>query len=149
MARPKNPYKTHGMTKTHEYRCWVKMHQRTTNSKHPRFKDYGGRGIKVCSLWTGPGGFEYFIAHIGPAPSPKHTIDRILNDVGYQAGNIRWATRKEQQNNMRSNRIIEFRGEKKNAKQWSEASGIPYGTLLTRIYRGWSLEDAFHGAFFQ
>lgn len=77
---------------------------------YPRFKqyaDYGGRGIKVCDEWLGTGGRErfeaYVLATIGP-PLPGYSLDRINNDGDYEPGNIRWATRAEQQRNQRMNK---------------------------------------------
>jgi hypothetical protein len=43
---------THGLTKSPEYLAWIDMHQRCTNSNNKRFKDYGGRGIAVCTEWN-------------------------------------------------------------------------------------------------
>ena len=74
------------------------MKQRCTNSNHPTWKHYGGRGIKVEFP-----SFEAFLAHVGPRPTPQHSIDRYPdNDGPYAAGNVRWATAKEQRDKARS-----------------------------------------------
>ena len=64
-----------------EYRIWTMMRVRTTNPLHISYKHYGARGIKVCAEWFDfTTGFEKFLEYIGPAPSLKHSIDRIDPD---------------------------------------------------------------------
>ncbi|HEX7893188.1 MAG TPA: hypothetical protein VF447_03285 [Terriglobales bacterium] len=89
------------MTHTREYRAWAGMIQRCTNPKHARWADWGGRGITVCERWRS---FENFYADMGNRPSPAHSLDRFPdNDGNYEPGNVRWATRSEQQLNKRPN----------------------------------------------
>lgn len=82
------------------YHIWRQMRQRCSNPSRPYYRHYGGRGIRVCDLWEKS--FAAFERDMGPRPSPKHSIDRIDNDKGYEPGNCRWATPKEQTRN-RSN----------------------------------------------
>ncbi len=89
-----------------EYRIWLMMHQRCYNVRHVAFKHYGGRGISIVSTWHRDKagmdeGFETFIKHIGPAPSIRHSIDRIEVNGNYEPGNVRWATDAEQAANRR------------------------------------------------
>ena len=49
--RVKKAKATHRMTGTRTYSSWSHMIHRCTNLNDDRFKDYGGRGIKVCKKW--------------------------------------------------------------------------------------------------
>jgi hypothetical protein len=98
-----NPASTrHGDTsrtaRTPEYVAWSNMRGRCLNLDHPKFKDYGGRGITVCEGWDS---YENFLADMGRRPGPDLSLDRIDNDGNYEPGNCRWATKSEQQSNRR------------------------------------------------
>jgi hypothetical protein len=121
-----------------EYIAWMGMKRRC---RDPGRKYHGGRGIKVYERWLNS--FEGFLAYTGRKPSPDHSLDRYPDPDGdYRPGNVRWATRSQQQNNRRSNRIIEFRGERKTVANWARYVGIKEVTLHDRIRRGWPLERA-------
>jgi hypothetical protein len=128
----------HGMTKTKPWITWDSMLQRCNNKKHKSYHQYGGRGITVCERWLT---FENFFEDMG-VQADGMTIER--NDVNgnYEPSNCRWATILEQANNKRTNRFIEFKGERKTLKEWSISTGISRTTISDRIKYGWSIEDA-------
>jgi hypothetical protein len=77
-----------------------------------------------------------FYNYIGPRSSPTHSIDRIDNNKGYEPGNVRWATKLEQQRNCRSNIIFEIDGQRMTATQAAEHAGVKPSLVYNRLYRG-------------
>jgi hypothetical protein len=132
--------RTHGKTKTPEYKAWCDMKDRCSNDARDDFKWYGGRGITVYPEWMD--NFDTFLKDIGKKPSPRHSIDRIDNSIGYFPGNCRWATQKTQQNNRRNNHLITFNGITQSIQQWTDAFGMKRGTIAARLDRGWPIEKA-------
>lgn len=132
------------LTPTKLYRAWQLMKDRCSNSKNPKWSRYGGRGISVCERWQhGNGalsGFECFAQDMGEAPTAKHTIERVNNNLGYCQTNCRWATRKEQGNNRHDNAILTAFGKTQTLHQWADELGMSVAALTTRYYNGWSHE---------
>jgi hypothetical protein len=89
---------THGLYKTEGYYSWYNMKQRCTNPNRKCYKDYGGRGIKVCDRWDS---FENFIKDMGERPK-GYSIDRINSDGNYEPSNCRWADRDTQIKNRKN-----------------------------------------------
>jgi hypothetical protein len=82
-------------------RCLAAARQRCTNPLIPNYENYGGRGIRFSDSLAGLSGARLLLEALGPRPSRAHTIDRIDNDGDYKIGNLRWATRKQQNLNRR------------------------------------------------
>lgn len=125
-----------------EYNTWVHMIQRCHNPKNKDYKNYGGRGIEVCEMWRES--FEAFLLMVGKRPTLKHTIERIDTNRGYEPGNVRWATRHEQNQNMRSNVKLTIEGETKTVSEWSRdpRCTVSMFTVYKRLDRGWDARRA-------
>lgn len=122
-----------------EYSSWRKMMLRCYNPNAPRFDRYGGRGITVYEPWHR---FEAFFASMGQKPTPQHTLDRIENDGNYDPSNCRWATKKEQARNTRRNTLLTLNGVSHCIAEWSEITGIAQVTIIRRLARGMTQEQA-------
>ena len=132
---------THGMCGTKIYSLWKSIRARCYKKNFVQYKDYGGRGIKVCNRWQK---FENFLEDMGDTIPKGMSIDRIDNDGDYSPENCRWATRFEQANNKRDNIFITYNGETLTLSQWSRKLNIKYMTLYHRLksYK-WSIEKSF------
>jgi hypothetical protein len=126
---------THGYTKNKNlpltFVTWCSMKQRCLDSNCNTYQNYGAKGVTICKRWIDS--YEDFLSDMGERPSKEYSIDRINNKGNYEPSNCRWATQKEQMNNVSTNRIVNFNDENMTVSQASENSSIPYQTLLARL----------------
>ena len=127
--------------------CWGGIKQRCYNARKGKiYSRYQGRGIKVCDRWINS--FETFLKDMGLPPTLKHSLDRYPNNDGnYEPSNCRWATSYEQMNNIRTNHIIEYNGQKKTIAEWVIEKSIPRHIIKWRIDKGWAIDDIFEKPF--
>ena len=119
------------------------MKQRCYNSKHPGYKNYGARGIKVCDEWHKFESFYDWAMSTGYDPKAEYgacTIERKNVNGDYEPSNCVWATSKQQANNTTTNHVLEWNGEKLTMSQWSDKTGIDACVISDRIGRGWDVE---------
>lgn len=139
--RMKKKMKTHGRTLTSEYYSWMSMKKRCLNDTHKSYKSYGGRGISICSRWENS--FENFFEDMGVRPGKNYSLDRINNNLGYCKENCRWATKKEQSRNIRTNVLITYKGQTKCISEWAESLGVSRSKISYRIMEAkWDIEKA-------
>jgi hypothetical protein len=122
--------KTHGFSRTSEYKSWQSMKERCYNENCAGYKDYGGRGIKVSDEWLNS--FECFINDIGKKPFISYTLERIDVNKDYCKSNCIWADRKKQANNRRSNYLLTYNGITKTRSEWANMIGVNVRTIASR-----------------
>lgn len=136
----RNTQTTHGMTDTPEWSTWMSIRRRCLGKTCSIYKNYGGRGIKMCERWKT---FENFYADMGKKPKGK-SIDRIDNEGNYCKENCRWATPRQQANNRRRTIFVEFQGETRTLGEWCRHFSIPHNLAFNRLFQlNWSVEKTF------
>jgi hypothetical protein len=140
--------KRHGHKKggvTSMYTRWQNMRRRCSDKRYRSYARYGGRGIKVCKKWdeSFPDFLQDILDDLGEPPTAKHQIDRKDNNGHYEPGNVRWATREEQQRNTMRTHFITFNGKTQCLSDWAAELKIPRQCLSRRIHLGWTVERAF------
>lgn len=143
-ASGKYPIKVRKLPYDYLNATWHKIRERCRNKNHHAYAKYGGAGVSVCPEWDNlADGYTNFAEYMGPRPSPMHSIDRYPDrDGNYEPGNVRWATRKEQNRNRRSCRELTYNGKTQCVMAWSEEYQINHNTISNRLRRGWTVEEA-------
>lgn len=136
--------KRHGRAGSKEHRAWRHIKGRCFNPTDAAFDYYGGRGITMCEEWAD--NFEAFLAHIGPAPGPDMTVERIDNDRGYEPGNVRWATMLDQKQNMRRTIRVVIDGRERSLMSACAIRNADYERARRLIRKGVSPVEAVESA---
>lgn len=129
---------THSMRKTRFYAIWCDIKQRCDNESCRAFSFYGGRGITYCDSWKFFENFkedvyESYLKHCKEFGEKDTTLDRINVNGNYEKSNCKWATRKEQANNRRSNFLVNVGGVNMNLNHASKITGIGRATIAYRV----------------
>ncbi len=132
--------RTHGGCYDPEYSSWHAMMNRCYHADHISYGRYGGAksSVTVYLPWHD---YPTFKREVGPRPSLAHSIDRFPNrDGNYEPGNVRWATKKEQARNRKTNRYITHDGKTLTWAEWTEIKGWHRSKIKGRKRAGWSDE---------
>jgi len=127
------------------YQIWSQIKQRCFNKNHPKFKNYGSRGIRMDPRWRESYAvFESELqAKAGDRPTKKHTLGRIDNDKGYWPDNVQWEPPKLQNRKRRVNHMVFFRGQMRSLAEVSEMTGVDHRRLQHRVVnQKMSIDDA-------
>ena len=122
-----------GKKKHQLWPVYIDMLRRCRNQNDKAYKNYGGRGIKVCDKWSGENGFWSFVEDMGKRPEgkmdsgrPRYTLERIDVNGDYCPENCKWATWREQGANRRHSSTVFLWGEKYTLERACEIFGINY-----------------------
>lgn len=143
MARKvKHGHTSKAANPTPTYTSWYSMIRRCSGKSKDHIEGYFNKNITVCERWTV---FSNFLEDMGLRPSIKHTLDRFPNNTGnYEPGNVRWATQKEQSNNLTTNLLVTYRKRQQTLVKWCEELGLNYFRMRERIFmKGMKPADAF------
>lgn len=136
-----------GKNRDRLYKVWEDMKRRCYNQNDRSYKNYGGRGVRVCDDWLNDySAFRAWAYAFGYDPNAEIrecTLDRIDNNRDYEPDNCRWISNKEQQNNTSRVRRIEYNDNTYTLLELSVMFGINRQTLYNRLFKlNWPIEKA-------
>lgn len=135
-------YPKHGLIHHPIYHAWHHMKSRCNCPTNPAYKNYGGRGIKICSEWN-DAVVPFYEWSMANGWEPGLTIDRIDVNGNYCPENCRWTDYKTQARNKRNNRILVYKGEAKTVAEWCEELNLPRSAVEKRLDKyGYDVEKA-------
>ena len=151
---PKYGKTSHDGKRERLYIIYKGMKQRCLNPKCKAYKNYGGRGIRICDEWKN----DFLVFRewaLSNGYSDKLSIDRIDVNGNYEPSNCRWATPREQASNKRPARrgydakgiaveCIETGKRYISASAASRDFGLSVGTIISSIRRGGVVGKRFH-----
>lgn len=133
IIKPKHPKR--GLSKTRLYSIFQGMKERCYRPNHVHYHNYGGKGVSICGEWLN--NFETFYNWaLQNDYNENLSIDRINGNLNYEPSNCRWATSKEQMNNVNYNRLALLNGEMKTVAQIADEYRFKYTTILERLNHG-------------
>lgn len=140
IQREATPNKRHGFSKTRLYGIWSGIIGRCCNSKNHAYRNYGGRGIRICDEWRND-----FLAFYKWAYANGYreglTIERKDVNGNYEPSNCIWATMQEQANNTRRNKILTLNGESHTVAEWGRITNLGAQVIRNRLRDGFTVEE--------
>jgi len=124
---------------------WAGIHGRCNSPKHRSWKDYGAKGITLCSEWSGRSGSVNFVKWaIINGYKYGLDIDRIDNTKGYSPTNCRFVSRQVNCWNKSNNLLLTFQDETKCSAEWGADPRcvVPSNQFQQRIKCDWPIDRA-------
>jgi len=115
------------------------MHTRCERESHPKYHNYGGRGIRVCAEWDD---FNVFLSDMGECPNGM-TLERVDVNLGYSKDNCIWLEKSKQALNKTNSVMLSYLGITKCLSEWCKDLGLSYSAIAYRIRSGWDVDRAF------
>lgn len=129
---------THGDTHTRLYHIHCAIMERCTSAT---YKDYFGRGIRVCDEWKDYETFKAWAMKTGY--NDEMSIERIDVNGNYCPSNCTWIPRNEQAKNRRNCHFLEVEGKKMCLSDAARFYGLKPSTVIGRWQEGKRGADLF------
>lgn len=133
--------KYNGLSNSKIYTAWNHFINRCYNSNNKAYKNYGGRGIKVCDEWKNDF-MSFYNWSIENGYREDLTIDRIDVNGNYEPSNCRWTTDFVQRRNRTDNHYVTINGETKILNDWAREFNIKPNAVRGRLKFGWDIIKA-------
>lgn len=134
LAKERHHKEANGLSKSRIYNIYCYMKSRCYNKNNARYKNYGGRGIKICDEWLN-NFMNFYNWSMGNGYNDTLSIERIDVNGDYEPNNCKWITLQEQSYNKQNSRIYIVNGEKKCLQQLAIEYNITYSTLRQRVVK--------------
>lgn len=128
--------------KPREYTILLSIRQRCKDPRSQAYPRYGGKGISYPNSWDGLVGYAAFIADVGEAPSPEHSLMRRNKSMSYFKENCYWASRAERGRTHPRKRLITAFGVTMRLVDWARRLGCSPSVISHRLDHCWTPEDA-------
>lgn len=138
--------RTHNESKTRFYRIWHSAKSRCGREKNYISVSFSKAWIKYEKFKEDM--YDEYIKHVNVYGEKNTTIDRINNNGDYCKENCRWATIKEQNNNMNKTRFIIHDGVKESLSNIYDKYklDITKAAFINRMVNlKWSLDEVLNG----
>ena len=118
---------------------WNQMIRRCTDVNHPKYHNYGARGITICDRWMQYHNFKEDMGY----PPKGMALDRDNNDGNYEPDNCIWTSHRSNTNNRRTTVTVTYKGLTLPLSDWARLVRMNYQTLHSRVRRvSWPVEKA-------
>lgn len=139
--------KKHGQIDHPLYNVWVGMRNRCNDESAKSYKNYGGKGVVVCKEWSDFKNFYEWGIKNGWSKGLQLDKDILAKEIPgklYSPKTCCFVTRKENMNRTTKCVFIEYKGETKTMKGWSEFLNIPYHVIVGRYHSKWPIDKIFN-----
>lgn len=132
-------------TTTRLYRIWTHMRGRCYTKSDKKYKNYGGRGIKICSDWNDFSNFESWAYSNGY--NDNLTIERIDVNGDYEPDNCTWISVSAQTANKTTSHYFKYHNKIYSLKELVNIFDKSYKYLHRELitnnkYKDYNLEKA-------
>jgi len=129
----------HRMSGTPIKQSYHHMMQRCNDPENKSYKNYGGRGIKICERWST---FSAFLEDMKATWFPGATLERNEVNGDYTPENCRWIPMSEQSKNRRCVNHFQIGDKLMTFQEIAAISSVQLKTIKARFYAGWNIHDA-------